>query len=152
MDKECVHSLKILMRLPECKIWSRPIKFACFLSEQGQHGWHGQPVQGLRSGLGFHPPFQDLDEVAGSKFWTKLKFEHNFALGHFIRNCIIKGYKCSYQFLSTNFVFKDVGLKKERPREEVPNKLAEELVASVIWRWWWRLLVEDVDVGPWEDR
>ena len=29
----------------------------------------------------------------------------------------------------------------------------EELVASMIWRWGWRLLVEGVDdVGPWEDR
>ena len=29
--------------------------------------WHGQLVQGLRSGLGVRPPLQDHDEVAGTK-------------------------------------------------------------------------------------
>ena len=39
---------------------------------------HGQPVQGLRRGQEVYPLPQALDEVAGTKDWTKLKFEQNF--------------------------------------------------------------------------
>ena len=45
-----------------------PIEFV-YLSELGQRGWHGQPVQGLWRGLGFCPLHQDLDEVARTKKW-----------------------------------------------------------------------------------